>query len=303
MRGMALALAALLASAGIAKAQTGPAEVGASEEIAGSSDRSNRMTVPVRVGRHGRFRFIVDTGSQRTVISNEIATRLALAPIEKRRIVGIAGREIADTAVIDELVLGRRSFSNMPVLLFEAEHIGADGLIGTDSLQNQRVLIDFVNNSMTVSDARSQGGNSGFEIVVTARRRAGQLIMTQAEVDGVRTAIIIDTGSDTSIGNRALQRALGQRGTLTSAVLTSVTGQEVTVEIGFASKIDIGGVAITNAVIAYADGPAFGALKLDSRPAMMLGMRELRLFRRIAIDFAQRKVLFDVPSKSRSGEF
>lgn len=303
MRGMALGLAALLASVGIAQAQTGPAEVGASEEIAGSSDRSNRMTVPVRVGRHDQFHFIVDTGSQRTVISNEVATRLALAPIEKRRIVGIAGTEIADTTVLGELALGRRSFFDMPVLLFEAAHIGADGLIGTDSLQDQRVLIDFVNNSMTVSDARSQGGNSGFEIVVTARRRAGQLIVTQAEVDGVRTAIIIDTGSDTSIGNRALQRALGQRGTLTSAVLTSVTGQEVTVEIGFARKIGIGDVAIANAVIAYTDGPAFGALKLDNRPAMMLGMRELRLFRRIAIDFAQRKVLFDMPSKSRPREF
>ena len=295
MGGMSLALAALIASSGIAQAQTGTTEITAPEVIAGRSDRNQRMTVPVRIGQHGDFRFIVDTGSQRTVVSTEIAARIALAPIEKRRIVGIAGVETADSAVLDELGLGRRSFSNLFVLLFEAEHIGGDGLVGIDSLQDQRVLIDFTNNSMTVGDARTQGGNSGFEIVVTARRRSGQLIMTDAYVDGIKTAVVIDTGSDTSIGNRALQRALGQRNTPTRAVLTSVTGQEAVADMGFARKIDIGSVAITNAIIAYTDGPAFAALDLDQRPAMMLGMRELRLFRRIAIDFARRRMLFDLP--------
>jgi len=29
---------------------------------------------------------------------------------------------------------------------------------------------------------------------------------------------------------------------------------------------------------------------------MLLGMRELRLFKRVAIDFATRKVMFDLPS-------
>ena len=37
------------------------------------------------------------------------------------------------------------------------------------------------------------------------------------------------------------------------------------------------------------------ALGLDKKPALMLGMRELRLFRRVAIDFAARKVFFDLP--------
>ena len=39
----------------------------------------------------------------------------------------------------------------------------------------------------------------------------------------------------------------------------------------------------------------FAALGLDRRPALMLGIRELRLFNRVAIDFSTRKVLFDLP--------
>jgi hypothetical protein len=107
---------------------------------------------------------------------------------------------------------------------------------------------------------------------------------------------VIDTGSSTSVGNRALQRALGQRGKLPQATLVSVTGQEALADLGYARKIGIGDVNITNAVIAYTDGPAFAALKLDRRPALMLGIRELRLFKRVAIDFSKRKVFFDLPN-------
>jgi predicted aspartyl protease len=299
MAGLASALALLLAATSVATVQaesgTPEASEGEAEVIAGKNDGHDRMTVPVHIGEHGPFRFIIDTGSQRSVLSTDLASQLALSPIEKRRIIGIAGSDIAETTVLDELALGRRSFTGLLVLLFESEHIGADGIVGIDSLQRQRVLIDFDRNRMTVGDAKSQGGNSGFEIVVTARRRSGQLIMTDAEIDGIKTSVVIDTGSNTSVGNRALQRALGQRNNLTQAVLVSVTGQEVVADIGFARKLAIGDVAITNPIIAFTDGPAFEALDLDRRPAMMLGMRELRLFKRVAIDFSARKVFFDLP--------
>jgi hypothetical protein len=149
---------------------------------------------------------------------------------------------------------------------------------------------------MAIGDAKTLGGNSGYEIVVTARRRSGQLIMTSAKIDGIPTDVVIDTGSDSSIGNQALQQALGQRGQLGQAVLTSVTGQQTVAVMGFAKRLEVGDVSISNLVIAYTGGPAFDALKLNRRPALMLGMRELRLFKRVAIDFSTRKVMFDLPS-------
>jgi hypothetical protein len=156
--------------------------------------------------------------------------------------------------------------------------------------------MDFAHNRMAVGDAKSLGGNAGYEIVVTARRKSGQLIMTHADIDGVRTDVVIDTGSDTSIGNRALQRALGQRGNLGHAVLSSVTGQEAIADMGYARRLVVRDITIKNLVIAYTDGPAFLALDLDRRPALLLGMRELRLFKRVAIDFSTRKVMFDLPN-------
>ena len=48
--------------------------------------------------------------------------------------------------------------------------------------------------------------------------------------------------------------------------------------------------------IAYVDAPAFAAQRLSRRPALLLGMRELRTTNRIQIDFLHRKVLFGVGS-------
>lgn len=271
-------------------------DAGEVEIIRTRTDRDQRMTVPVRIGANDSFSFVVDTGSQTTVVARDIAERLALPPARRARVIGIGGSEMADTAIVEEMGLGRRSFSDVEVVLFEGQHIGADGIVGIDSLQRQRVLLDFAGNRLAVGSARSLGGNSGYEIVVTARRKLGQLIMTDAVIDGVRTSVVIDTGADTSIGNRALQRRLSQRGPREQASLLSVTGQRIDAEIGYPRKLAIGSIEITNLLVAFTDAPVFDVLDLADKPALLLGMRELRLFERVAIDFDSRRVFFDIPS-------
>ena len=127
MSTIGLTIALLLASPSAAEAPASEAlqEAAGQEVIAGEADGFERRTVPVRIGGHGTYRFIIDTGSQRTVLSTELASRLALPSLAKRRVMGIAGSEIAETATVEELGLGRRSFSDLLVVLFEARHIGA----------------------------------------------------------------------------------------------------------------------------------------------------------------------------------
>jgi predicted aspartyl protease len=162
-------------------------------------------------------------------------------------------------------------------------------------MQGQRVLFDFARNRLHIGHPKELGGNRGYDIVVVARRKSGQLIITQAEVDGVRVSVVIDTGAETSIGNRALQRALARRGEMTQVKLISVTGNEIVADYAPFKRLTIGNVSITNPAIAFADAPVFPALDLDDKPAMMLGMRELRLFKRVALDFGSRRVRFDLP--------
>ena len=44
----------------------------------------------------------------------------------------------------------------------------------------------------------------------------------------------------------------------------------------------------------FADSPPFERLGLAERPAMLLGMANLRLFDRVLIDFPRRRVFFDL---------
>jgi predicted aspartyl protease len=271
----------------------GAQDAGNVDVIATERDADARMTVPVRIGANGPFRFLIDTGSQNTVVAISVAKQLALKLDRRAMIISVAGSMMADTVMLDEIGLGRRSYYGLVAPLLDRGDIGADGIIGLDGLQGQRVLMDFNRNIIAVGDARRLGGNDGFEIVVEARRRSGQLIMTDAVIDGVRVSVVIDTGAEGTIGNRALQRALSNRRVVAQAVLTSVTGHTITADIGVGRNLRLGGMDISNLPLAFADTPAFAAMNLDRRPAILLGMRELRLFNRVAIDFTTRKVFFD----------
>src|SRR5688500_13536665 len=50
------------------------------EDLRFRNDGYERMTVPVRVSGSGPYRFLVDTGADRTAISHEVAAELNLKP-------------------------------------------------------------------------------------------------------------------------------------------------------------------------------------------------------------------------------
>lgn len=270
--------------------------VSADEVLKLERDLYDRMTVPVRIGSSGPFDFLIDTGSERTVLSREVARKLGLAISGNATVVGVAGSVPVDVVDIDEISLGKRTYYTLTAPLLDAQFIGADGIVGIDSLQDQRVLIDFGTNHIVIGDAVSLGGSRGFEIVVKAKRRSGQLIMANAVIDGIKTDIVIDTGSDTSIGNIALRNALSRRRKMQATTLFSVTGQSIDAEIGMVSTINLEGVKLHNVTMSFANSPAFHRLELVKRPALLMGMSQLRLFKRVAIDFSMRRILFDLPT-------
>ena len=263
--------------------------------LAIKTDQHDRMTVPVHIADKGPFRFLIDTGAQNTVLSTALARQLSLRPSKKALLIGVAGTQEVDTVMIDQIDLGQRSFYSLLAPLLPGDDIGAQGILGLDSLQGQRVQIDFRQNLIAVDDAKALGGNKGYEIVVTARRRSGQLIMTDAVVDGIKVNVVIDTGAEYSIGNRALQTALAKKHGGGTMVLRSVTGQEITADLGYAEVLKIQDMNFGNVVIAYADAPPFEKLGLAKKPALFLGMRDMRALNRIAIDFSTRRIYFDLP--------
>ena len=286
---------ALLTTLPIAAGQNAATQASGVDVIKTDGDGHQRLTVPVRIGANGPYDFLIDTGAERTVLARGLAERLGLVPNGRATLVGVAGSIAVDLVDVDEVKLGTRSFYDLSAPLLEGSHIGADGIIGLDGLQNQRVLIDFKRNLIAVADAKSLGGNVGYEIVVRAHRRGDQLIMTNALVDGVKTDVVIDTGAQNSIGNRALQRALTRKRLSEQTKLTSVTGQQIVADVVIARRIRLGNLDFSQMPVAFADAPPFVRLGLHEKPALLLGMGQLRAFNRVAIDFESKKILFDIP--------
>lgn len=297
---IAVSLPAALGLIGAAPAdtpQTDPAAADPLTEeqiVALERERYRRVTVPVSVQGTGPYRFLVDTGAQATVVSQEIATDLQLPSAGRATIVGMASEEIAELVDVENLQIGMMDFCCLtsPVLL--RKRIGADGILGLDSLQDSRVLIDFEEESMTVQDAREELTKRGFEVIIRAKEKLGQLIIVGARVDGVVTAILIDTGSQITLGNPALAEALRAKHK-GEAEWEDVHGNREVGAMTIARQIKVDHIALGNIPFAIDDAPPFAQLGLSDRPAMILGMDQLKLFRRVAIDFNSRRILFDLP--------
>lgn len=297
---MSLIFAALLAgAAGNAVPSTPPVvspEASTTEIIETENERYARLTVPVTIMGAGPFNFMIDTGAQATVLSRALADELQLQDRQTATLIGMASRQAIETTMVPNFRLGSRNLYIRTAPLVEGVNIGsADGILGIDSLQDQRVLIDFDKNFIAVDEAKELGGNRGYEIIVKARRRLGQLIITRARLNGIRTAVVIDTGATGSIGNLALLNKLRRARHLGDTEMTDINGQQLIGVVRVADKLQMNDVQLRNFPIVFADAPPFHALGLADEPALVLGMSELKMFRRVAIDFKTQRVLFDLP--------
>ena len=267
--------------------------------IALTTDRHRRMTIPVKIEGEGPFNFMIDTGAQATVVTPRLSERFSMENAGTATVVGMSSSAEVSLVDFDGLEFAGRMFNNLRAPLLNERNIGADGILGLDSLQDLRVVIDFRNRTMTVGDAFEDAPGESFEIVVRARRKLGQMIITDARVDGVRTAVIIDTGAQGSVGNIALQRKMRGR-SAGQSVSTDVNGVTTTSDYAFAGKVRIADLELSRVPLNFSDGPAFAALGLADKPALILGMQNLRSFDRVAIDFATREVMFDLPGTRSS---
>ena len=299
----ALLAAALLASAGpLSATPYTPVDDPATEvdEAALERDRHERMTVPVTIDGEGPYRFLIDTAAQATVVTHELVDDLALKRSGTALLVAMGSSQRVETIELDGLEFANRSISGLVAPLLHAQHIGADGILGLDSLQDLRVLLDFRERRMLVADADTLGGNAGYDIIVRARPKLGQMIITDARVNGVKTAVIIDTGAQNTIANPALISKLrGRKGDDITTV--DVLGTQLLSKSLMVRTLQLGDVVLSSVPVAITDSPIFAALGLGDKPALVLGIGNLQVFDRVAIDFPTRRILFDVPKEQRNG--
>lgn len=272
------------------------------EDVRFRNEAYDRMTVPVTVQGNGPYRFLVDTGADRTAISRDLVKRLRLTAGGDASLHSVAGVSTVATASISQLRLTHRDVNVVDAPVLESANMGADGILGVDSLRSQRIVFDFEGQTMSiVPSASREVHDDGDAIVIQAARRGGRLVVTEARINGRRLTVVLDTGAQVSVGNDALRQMLLGRKVPKDAQmveLQSVTGDKIAGEYTFVRELSLGGVNLSNLAVVFADAHTFKQLNLNDRPALLLGMNAMRAFRKVSIDFANRKFRVLLPEHS-----
>ncbi len=270
------------------------------KDLAFNRDRHQRMTVPVRVAGSGPYRFLIDTGADRTAISTDLARHLGLRESARATLHTVLGQSQVGTARVPVLDLAAKQVTNVDAALLDAQYMGADGILGLDSLRSQRILFDFKRQTLTIvpSKARLRDKDA---IVVTGRIRNGRFILADTEADNNKVTLVIDTGAEVSVGNEALHHKLNRRSNLKRSgqvELHSVAGEKLVGDYMILRELEVGEVTMKDLPIVFADSHAFKPLGLADKPALLLGMNALKGFEKVSIDFARRKLRVVLPEES-----
>lgn len=278
-------------------------------------DQAVRMTVPVHVDGKGPFAFVVDTGANRSVIATEIAAFCRLPEAGMAPLHGIAGAQPAALVRVARLRVGAVVSTDLRLPILSRSRLGADGILGADMLRNRRVTLGFAAHSFQIEPSGrgpqigrltdSRIAPAGEPVTVPARYRSGQLVIFDAEAVGRPVTAFLDSGSQVTIGNRALRDAmLRARPDLEARIihteLVSATGQRAAAEFAPLPALRLGGQILSGMLVAFADLHIFDLWDLQDRPTILIGVDVLRHFEQVALDFGRKQISFWPPRRGAS---
>ncbi len=257
---------------------------------------ASRMTIAVQVNGTGPYRFVVDSGADTSVVGERIANRLNLPAGTRTVLNSITDTQLVDRVKVGQLTVGPTEVYNLEVPVLKERDLGAHGMLGLDALVEQRLMMDFENRVISIDEGRTPPPKYSDEIVVTARLRKGQLILTQVRANSERIDAVVDTGSEISIGNTILRDRLLRRNPrqFTEVEVTGVTGTTSKLQLAVVQELKLGSVILQNVPIAFADIPPFEVFGIEKQPSLLLGTDVMENFRKVSLDFHNRKVRFQL---------
>jgi hypothetical protein len=189
------------------------------------------IVIPVKINQSGPFDFMVDTGSQLTIVDPALASQLGMKLQGTVGLLTTVNYLQASVAVLDTLELGSHVVERPTVVVQDLRQIQAAdprirGVLGEDFLTHFDVLIDYRHKLLCLDEANlMQGEIRGERIpLVMAKHPENDLPFTQRLVISVRLSytgkrqilLQLDSGSDGPMiyaGKKDLETSLLSRAT------------------------------------------------------------------------------------------
>jgi predicted aspartyl protease len=168
----------------------------------------NRPIVKIRVNdREDPLRFVLDTGSGITVVSDVTAKQLKIKSITKggfAKGLGGDGRFEIVYGFLKNLSIGDVSLRNVPVYIrkFQDGQNGVDGYIGLALISKFLATIDYGDNTFSLLKKESSNGLVGDPaLTLPLRLTSSGFLSGQVQLEGVDALLnfIVDTGASVSV--------------------------------------------------------------------------------------------------------
>jgi predicted aspartyl protease len=242
------------------------------------------IVVPVTIGGTGHYRFVLDTGSSRTVISSRLWKALRLPVVAKTLMVTPARRHDAYVVRVHGIAVAGGPEVDLAAAVIEADRYAdgqqIDGLIGQDLLATAIYTIDYRQRIITWHAPGDTFAGVRLPLVIHDNRVLVSL--AQCEGDTSPLQLIPDTGSDSLVlfahaqdKLRSTPREVGLLWSMASARLA----QRIKVE-----ELMIGDMALRDPPAVIVDSGAAGDLMGD-------GLLPLHLFSRVTFNAAERYLI------------
>lgn len=249
-----------------------------------------------------RVLFNVDTGAGATAVYEHARKRMRLARVPGARIEmqGAAGTQEIERYRLPLLSVAGVEARNLLVSGLPAGISHGDevmGILGRDVLSKHVVEFDLVQDRLGLHapGTRPSSVHGWHRIPFRLRPDIGLIELT-VELGGAKVRSVLDTGARKSFVNWHAARAAGispqSPGLVRSSASGGATAHAFSFDIASFPDVEIGGARLRRPLLSIADLPAFAALHMDNRPAMIVGL-DLIGDRRFVVDYPNSQLMIE----------
>jgi hypothetical protein len=246
------------------------------------------MIVRVSVNHSGPYNFLLDTGTQVTMVDPSLAAELHLEPAGRAVVAAAKSRQSAAYASLDLLEAGSHAIANQRSLVYNLQNgrgtLEVRGVLGEDFLEHFDVLIDNVHKLLCLDSSGAMRANvRGPHIAlippseITGASALANLIVVEARLSDATgpVRLMLDSGANAAVLYNTAAYHPPQTGHLQG---TSVDGKGLIFSTLPPQDVKIGSLRLSGVPFVSLAGT-----QKDSRAKGFDGVLTLGLFRHVFI--------------------
>ncbi len=257
----------------------------------------HQIVLAVSINHSGPYDFLLDTGTQLTIVGPSLAAELHLATTGSALVAGAGFHQSASFTQLDLLDAGSHAVANQKVLVYGLLNLRTvdshiRGILGEDFLEHFDMLIDYAHNLVCLDDSavmRTEVKGPHIALVTPPQTADGaplpKLLMITARLSGETHPfrLMLDSGANIPYLYNTSQRLVPQQRSFggTSLVGSGADGDQKVFAALPPQQVKIGSLelpSVTFLTLAYP--------KKDSLTSEFDGLLTMDLFRRVFISHA-----------------